>query len=73
MKKIFEVEGLDCAHCAAKIEKAISELDGVDEVTVSFLTQKITLDAEDDKFSAIVKEMVKIAKKTEPDMEILGL
>lgn len=73
MKKIFEVQDLDCAHCAAKIEKAVSELEGVNEVTVSFLTQKITLDAEDDKFSAIVKEMVKIAKKTEPDMEILGI
>ena len=73
MKKIFEVEDLDCAHCAAKIEKAVSKLDGVNEVTVSFLTQKITLDADDEKFSAIVKEMVKIAKKTEPDMEILGI
>ncbi|MBO5098614.1 MAG: cation transporter [Clostridia bacterium] len=73
MKKIFEVEDLDCAHCAAKIEKAVSQLEGVNEVTVSFLTQKITLDAQDDKFDAVVKEMVKIAKKTEPDMEILGI
>lgn len=73
MKKIFEVEDLDCAHCAAKIEKAVSELRGVNEVTVSFLTQKITLDAEDEKFDEVVKEMVKIAKKTEPDMEIIGI
>ena len=73
MKKIFEVEDLDCAHCAAKIEKAVSQLDGVKEVTVSFLTQKITLDAEDEKFDSIVKEMINIAKKTEPDMEILGI
>lgn len=73
MKKIFEVEDLDCAHCAAKIEKAVSQIEGVNEVTVSFLTQKITLDAQDDKFDAVVKEMVKIAKKTEPDMEILGI
>lgn len=73
MKKIFEVEDLDCAHCAAKIEKAVSQIEGVNEVTVSFLTQKITLDAQDDKFDAVAKEMVKIAKKTEPDMEILGI
>ena len=73
MKKIFEVEDLDCAHCAAKIEKAVSQIEGVNEVTVSFLTQKITLDAQDDKFDAVVKEMVKIAKKTEPDIEILGI
>ena len=73
MKKAFEIEELSCAHCAAKIEKAISKLEGVNDVTVSFLTQKITLDAQDDKFEQIVKEMVKIAKKIEPDMEILGL
>ena len=73
MKKVFEIEDLCCANCAAKIEKAISKLDGVRDVTVSFLAQKIILDAEDEKFSEIVKEMVKIAKKTEPDMEILGL
>lgn len=73
MKKIFEIEDLDCAHCAAKIEKEVSMLEGVNDVTVSFLAQKITLDAQDDKFEQIVKEMVKIAKKTEPDMEILGI
>ena len=73
MKKIFEIEDLCCANCGAKIEKAISKLDGVNDVTVSFLTQRIILDAEDEKFSDIVKEMVKIAKKIEPDMEILGL
>ena len=73
MKKVFEIEDLCCANCAAKIEKAISKLDGVKDVTVSFLAQKIILDADDEKFSEIVKEMVKIAKKIEPDMEILGL
>lgn len=73
MKKIFEIEDLCCANCGAKIEKAISKLDGVKDVTVSFLTQRIILDAEDENFSDIVDEMVKIAKKIEPDMEILGL
>lgn len=73
MKKVFEIDDLDCAHCAAKIEKEVSKLDGVNDVTVSFLAQKITLDAQDEKFDTIVKEMVKIAKKTEPDMEIFGI
>lgn len=73
MKKIFEIEDLCCANCGAKIEKAISKLDGVKDVNVSFLTQRIILDVEDEKFSEVVKEMVKIAKKIEPDMEILGL
>lgn len=73
MKKVFEIEELCCANCGTKIEKEISKLDGVKDVNVSFLTQKIILDAEDEKFSDIVKAMVKIAKKIEPDMEILGI
>ena len=63
MKKTFELEELDCAHCAAKIEDAIAKLDGVNSVSVSFLAQKLTLDADDDKFEDILKKAVKIAKK----------
>lgn len=73
MKKIFEVEDLCCAHCAAKIEKAINGIEGVNDANVSFLTQKIILDVEEDCYEEAIKEMVKIAKKIEPDMEILGL
>lgn len=71
MKKVFMIEDLDCAHCAAKIEDAIAKLDGVNSVTVSFLAQKLTLDADDDKFDEILKKAEKIAKKVEPDCKIL--
>ena len=73
MKKIFEVEDLCCAHCASKIEKAIKEIEGVNDATVSFLTQKIILEVEEGNCEKAISEMVKIAKKIEPDMEILGL
>ena len=62
---------LDCANCAAKMESAISKLDGVKAVTVSFMTQKLTIDAEDARFDEIVKEAVKIVKSVEPDCEVL--
>ena len=71
MKKVFMIEDLDCAHCAAKIEDAIAKLDGVNSVSVSFLAQKLTLDADDDKFEDILKKAVKIAKKIEPDCRII--
>jgi len=71
MKKVFMLEDLDCAHCAAKIEDAIAKLDGVNSVSVSFLAQKLTLDADDDKFEDILKKAVKIAKKIEPDCRII--
>lgn len=71
MKKTFEMEDLDCAHCAAKMEEAIRKLDGVQSVTISYIAQKMVLEAEDSKFDAILKEAVKICRKVEPDCRIL--
>lgn len=70
MKKTFELEDLDCAHCAAKMEDGIRKLEGVTAVTVSFLTQRLTLEAPDDKFDEIVKQAVKICRKIEPDCKV---
>ena len=50
MKKVFKLVDLDCANCAAKMERAIAQLDGVQSVTVSFLAQKLTLEADDARF-----------------------
>ena len=66
MKKHFKLRDLDCANCAAKMEEAIKKLDGVNSATVSFMTQKLTLDAEDARFDEILQQAVKICKKVEP-------
>ncbi|MDD6490981.1 MAG: cation transporter [Firmicutes bacterium] len=71
MKKKFKLEDLDCANCAAKMEDAIKKIDGVNDATVSFLAQKMTIDARDDKFDEIMKEVVKVCSKVEPDCRIL--
>ncbi len=71
MKKKFKLQDLDCANCAAKMEDAIKKIDGVNDANVSFMTQKMTIDAEDDKFDDIMKEVVDICKKVEPDCVIL--
>ena len=70
MKKTFRMMDLDCANCAAKMERAIQNIDGVTSATVSFMTQKLTLEADDARFDQIVKEAVKACKKVEPDCEI---
>ena len=70
MKKHFKLRDLDCANCAAKMEEAIKKLDGVNSATVSFMTQKLTLDADDTRFDEILNEVVKVCKKVEPDCEI---
>ena len=71
MKKKFALEELDCANCAAKMEAAIKKLPGVQDATVSFLTQKLTVEADDDKFDEIMKEIQKTIKKIEPDCRIV--
>lgn len=67
MKKKFTLKGLECANCAAKMEKAINELDGVKEATVNFMTQKLVIEGEDEKMPTIIQEAEKIVKNIEPD------
>lgn len=71
MKKKFKLEDLDCANCAAKMEEAIKKIEGVNDANVSFLAQKMTIDAQDDKFDEIMKEVVRVCGKVEPDCKIL--
>ena len=63
MKKKFKLTDLDCANCAAKMEDAIKKLDGVNDASVSFMMQKMTIDE-------IMKEVVEVCKKVEPDCVI---
>ena len=71
MKKTFKLRDLDCANCAAKMENAIRKLDGVNSATVSFMTQKLTLDADDTRFDEILQQAARICKKVEPDCTII--
>lgn len=71
MKKTFKLEDLDCANCAAKMEAAINKLEGVQKATVSFMTQKLTLEAEEERFDEVLKEAVKCIAKVEPDCRVI--
>ena len=71
MRKTFELEDLDCANCAAKMENAVREIEGVTFVSVSFITQKMILEAADDRFNDIVKKAVKVCRKIEPDCTVI--
>lgn len=70
MKKTFRLEGLGCANCAAKMEKAINELDGVANATVNFMTTKMVIEGEESKMDTIVTSAEKIIKKIEPDVVV---
>lgn len=67
MKKRYKLTDLDCANCAAKMESAIKKIDGVNDAVVSFMAQKMTVDADDARFDEIMQEVVAVCKKVEPD------
>ena len=71
MKKKFKLQDLDCANCAAKMEEAIKKIEGVSDATVSFMTQKMTIEADDSRFDEIMKEVMSVCRKVEPDCVIL--
>lgn len=71
MRKSFKLQDLDCANCAAKMENGIQNINGVKSATVSFMTQKLVLDADDENFDVILDEAQRICTKIEPDCVIL--
>lgn len=71
MRKVFKLDEIDCAVCAGKLEEAIKKLDGVQDAKINFLTQKLTLEAADEDFDAILESVVKLTAEVEPDCEIL--
>lgn len=73
MKAVFKLEGLDCANCAAKIENDVQKIPGVQEASVAFMTQKMTIVAEEDRMDIIVEEATRIAKKVEGDVKVVRL
>ena len=71
MKKVYRLQDLDCANCAAKMERAIAKIDGVTSASISFMSQRLTIEADDARFDDIMKEAVKVCKKVEPDCRII--
>ena len=67
MKKEYRLEDLDCANCAAKIEDAVKNIEGVKECSVSFITEKMIVEIEEGKEKEIEKKIKKLVKKIEPD------
>lgn len=71
MKKVFRLNNLDCANCAAKMEAAIGKLDGVSRATVSFMTQRLTLEVEDGRMDEILDKAEQLIRKVEPDCRLV--
>ena len=71
MRKSFKLDEIDCANCARKLQDELATLDGVDAVSVNFMTQKLTLTAADERFDEVLDRVVALAARVEPDCEII--
>lgn len=71
MRKTFKMKDLDCANCAAKMENSIKKIKGVQDVQISFMSQKLILEAPEEEFDKILQDAVNVCKKIEPDCVIL--
>ncbi len=71
MQKKYKLSEIDCANCALKLEDAIKGVEGVQDASVNFLTQKLTLVADDEVFSEVLDRVVALTAKLEPDCEII--
>ena len=70
MKKIIQMQDLDCANCAAKMEQAIKKIDGVTSCTINFMLQRMTLELDDERSAEIIEQIKKAIKKIEPDCKL---
>ena len=73
MKKVYSIEGIDCANCAAKIEDKINKIIEIDEANLNFMMEKLSIEfkaSTDEEAEEVMKEVRKIVKKMEPDAVI---
>lgn len=71
VKKVYMVEELDCAHCAAKMEEGIRAIEGVEAASLSFLAQKLIIEAEESELDRIMAQVQKVCHRVDPNCEII--
>lgn len=71
MKKQYRMNDLDCASCAAKMERAIRKIPGVNEANINFMTQKLTIDADEARLGEIMEQVAAACRKVEPDCTVV--
>jgi len=70
MKRVYKLEGLDCADCAAKLERKLAAIEGITSANINFMTLKCTLEAEAEKMNEIIDKAMEIISVEEPDVEV---
>lgn len=70
MKSRFKIKGLDCANCAAELERTIQKIDGIESANISFMTEKMEVEYNETMKEEIIQKIKRVIKKEEPDVTI---
>lgn len=70
MKSRFKIKGLDCANCAAELERTIQKIDGIESANISFMTEKMEIEYNETMKEEIIQKIKRVIKKEEPDVTI---
>lgn len=70
MKNKFKIKGLDCANCAAQLENAIQKIEGVENASISFMTERLIIECSEENKQEVMEKVKKVIKKEEPDVTI---
>lgn len=73
MKVKFKIKGIDCANCAAELERAIQKIDGIDSASLSFMTERLVIELDDERKEEVLERLKKVVKKEEPDATIIEM
>ena len=71
MKKTFNLENLDCANCAMKMENRVNKIDGVKKANFNFIMQKLVIEADDENSEKTMDEVVDVCKKVDYNCKII--
>lgn len=70
MKYTYIIKGLDCANCALNLENEIKKIEGIDNVVINFITEKLIIECNEEKKEEVVNIMKKVIKKENTDVSI---
>ena len=66
----YKIEGLDCANCANLLEESLRKIDLIENVSISFMTERLSFSCSEDNLNNALKQIKKVIRREEPDVTI---
>ena len=70
MKNKYKIKGIDCANCAAELERVLQKIEGVENASISFITERLIIECKEEEKQNVMDRVRETIKKEEPDVTI---